>query len=191
MPHLEVLLEELTSGDDERAMAAAARIAQTGDSALPALAALLESPDSERRWWAVWTLAEMGEPPIDWLTRALGDSSPDVRAAAALALAAHPAELAAPALVSGLGDTDGLVSVLCVSALAAIGGAAVPALLDAFDGATQPAQIQVMRALAEISDPRAIGLMLKATELESAILGYWAQQGLERLGLDMVYLKME
>ncbi len=186
-----MLLEELTSGDDERAAAAAGRIAESGDAALPALATLLDAPESERRWWAVRTLAEMREPPIEWLTRALGDTSPDVRAAAALALAAHPAELAASALVRGLGDADGLVGVLCVSALTAMGGPAVPALLEAFDGATPRAQIQTMRALAEISDPRAIGLMLEATELDSALLGYWAQQGLERLGLDMVYLKME
>ena len=186
-----MLLEELTCGDDERATAAAAGIAKAGESALPELGTLFESPDAERRWWAVRTLAEMGKPPVEWLTRALGDASPDIRAAAALALAAHPTDEAASALVDGLGDVDGVVSVLCVSALNAIGSSAVPALLEAFASSSQRGQIQIMRALAGISDPRAIGLMLKATDEDSSMLCYWAQQGLERLGLDMVYLKLE
>jgi HEAT repeat protein len=188
---LDLLLEELTSGDDDRASAAAARIAATGEAALPVLSALLGSPDAESRWWAVRTLADMGAPPVEWLMRALADSSADVRAAAALALAAHPANEAASALVEALSDVDGVVSVLCVSALAAIGKQAVPALLEAFAGTSQRGQIEIMRTLAEIADPRSSALMLKATDEDSAMLGYWARQGLERLGLDMVYLKLE
>ena len=48
-----------------------------------------------------------------------------------------------------------------------------------------------MRALAELQDHRAIPLMLKATEQDSAMLYHWAEQGLERLGLNMVYIKPE
>ncbi len=53
------------------------------------------------------------------------------------------------------------------------------------------ARIQIMRSLAEIRDHRAIPLMLKATEEDSAMLNYWAKEGLERLGLNMVYIKPE
>ena len=33
--------------------------------------------------------------------------------------------------------------------------------------------------------------MLKATEEDSAMVNYWAKEGLERLGLNMVYIKPE
>jgi HEAT repeat protein len=48
-----------------------------------------------------------------------------------------------------------------------------------------------MRALAAIKDPRAIAVMLKSTEDQSAVLNYWAREGLEALGLSMVYLMPE
>jgi hypothetical protein len=33
--------------------------------------------------------------------------------------------------------------------------------------------------------------MMKVMEEESSLLQYWAQEGLERLGLNMIYLKPE
>jgi hypothetical protein len=48
-----------------------------------------------------------------------------------------------------------------------------------------------MRSLAAIKDHRAISLMLKASEDDSAVLNHWAQEGLEALGLNMVYIKLE
>jgi hypothetical protein len=47
----------------------------------------------------------------------------------------------------------------------------------------------VLRTLAEIRDHRAIPVLMKSMNEESAVLQYWAQTGLERLGLDMVYIK--
>src|SRR5512142_2486534 len=126
------LLADLTSGDEERAEAAARRLAEAGDEILPALEPLLESHDPDVRWWAVRTVAQMSTPRIDWLIHALADSSSEVRAAAALGLAAHPVDQAAPGLVVALQDDDSIVAVLAVNALAALGKAAVPALLDAF-----------------------------------------------------------
>src|SRR5512140_789053 len=96
------LLADLTSGDEDRAEAAARRLAEAGDEILPAIEPLLQSHDSDLRWWAVRTVAQMGAPRIDWLISALTDSSSEVRAAAALGLAAHPVEQAAPGLVMAL-----------------------------------------------------------------------------------------
>jgi HEAT repeat protein len=186
----EKLLGELTSGDEERAEAAAHRIAAAGEGALPALEPLLRSEVSDHRWWAVRTLAQMQSPQKEWLIRAVSDESPEVRAAAALGLSSHPAEQAASALVGALSDEDSIVAILAVNALVAIGAAAVPAVLDAFPGADPRGRIQCMRALAELRDHRAIPVMLKATEADSAMLRYWANEGLERLGLDMVYIKL-
>ena len=185
------LLADLTSGDEDRAEAAARRLAQAGEAVLPAIEPLLHSPEPDQRWWAVRTVAQMGEPRVDWLIQALADSSSEVRAAAALGLASHPVEQAAPGLVAALQDEDSIVAVLAVNALATLGKTAVPALLDAFPGSNRRGRIQIMRALAELRDHRAIPLMLKVTEEESAMLRYWAEQGLERLGLNMVYIKPE
>jgi HEAT repeat protein len=182
------LLADLTSGDELRAEAAAGLLAKRGAAVYPALESLLESADPDQRWWAVRTLAGMAEPRRDWLERAVGDVSAAVRAAAALALTAHPHEPATAALIQGLNDNDGQVAHLSMRALAAIGGAAVPQLIEAFEGAGQRARINILRALAEIRDPRAIGLMMKAMNENSAVLHYWAQVGLDALGLNMVYL---
>jgi HEAT repeat protein len=46
-----------------------------------------------------------------------------------------------------------------------------------------------LRALSEIGDHRAIPVMMKSLSEESALLQYWAQEGLNRLGLNMVYIK--
>ncbi len=183
------LLADLISGNEDRAEAAARRLAEAGEAVLPGLEPLLHSEVPDQRWWAVRTVAQMKAPRLDWLIEALADKSSDVRAAAALGLSAHPVEQAAPALVMALQDEDSIVAVLAVNALATLGQAAVPALLEAFPASNRRGRIQIMRALAELRDHRAIPLMMKVIEEESAMLRYWAEEGLNRLGLDMVYIK--
>jgi HEAT repeat protein len=51
--------------------------------------------------------------------------------------------------------------------------------------------LEAARALAEIKDPRAIPGLMKALETDSALLQYWVGNGLDKLGLGMVYLKPE
>ncbi|HUH97130.1 MAG TPA: HEAT repeat domain-containing protein, partial [Anaerolineales bacterium] len=121
---------------------------------------------------------------------ALTDASAEVRQAAALALAAHPVEEAAPQLARALGDEDAMVQTLAANALSRIGKSAVPTLLEAFGHCSPAAKIHVMRTLAEIRDPRAIPLMMKAMDEDSALLHHWCEIGLQGLGLDMVYLKL-
>ncbi len=185
------LLADLTSGDEDRAEAAARRLAEAGEAALPALEPLLHSPQPDHRWWAVRTVAQMSSSPVEWLISALADRSSDVRAAAALGLSAHPAAKAAPALVTALQDEDSIVALLAVNAITSLGKDAVPALLEAFPGSNRRGRIQIMRGLADLRDHRSIPLMMKVIEEESAMLRYWAEEGLERLGLDMVYIKPE
>ena len=191
MSFLDNLLADLTSGDESCAEAAASQLAQLGDSALVALKDLLESSDSDWRWWAIRTLAQIPDIDPGLFLTALNDSSVDVRQAAALALATHPFERAAPLLIRALNDADSMVGTLAANALIVIGKPIVPILLDALESAPQSAQIQIMRALAEMQDHRAIPAMLKATESNSVMLNYWANEGLERLGLNMVYIKPE
>ena len=82
-----------------------------------------------------------------------------------------------------------MVSSLAVNALVKIGKAAVPALIEVVKTASQSARIHAFRALAELRDHRAIAIMMKVMEEDSALLQHWAKEGLERLGLDMVYIK--
>jgi HEAT repeat protein len=55
--------------------------------------------------------------------------------------------------------------------------------------APQSARIHALRALAEIRDQRAIPVMMQVMGEDSALLQHWAKEGLDRLGLDMVYIK--
>lgn len=182
------LVADLASGDETAAETAVAALAQRGEAAAEVLE-MLGSTDVEHRWWAVRSLAALPAPRIEWFIEALGDDEAEVRAAAALALAAHPHEGSAAALVSALSDQDNLVAVMAVHALSKMGEAAVPPLLDAYASAVPRGRIHIMRALAELRDPRSIRLMMDSLEEDSAALQYWAQEGLERLGLNMVYLK--
>jgi HEAT repeat protein len=191
LPDINTWLAELSGSDEVAAEAAALALAKAGAVALPGLAHLLDSPEADDRWWAVRTLAAMSEPKLEWLQKALRDPNPEVRAAAALAFVAHPDPAASDGLIAILGDEDSVVGAAAVSALVAIGSKVVPKLLEAYDGSSPRGRTQIMRALCELRDHRSISLMLKASEKGSAATQYWARQGLEALGLDMVYMKPE
>ncbi|HEY9152245.1 MAG TPA: HEAT repeat domain-containing protein [Anaerolineales bacterium] len=190
MASLDHWIEDLISGDEVRAETAASQLGQLGGSAIPALDSLLKSPDADHRWWAVRTMAQMSDADADCFIHALNDVSSDVRQAAALALAAHPLEKAAPVLIRALNDDDVMVQTLAANALSAIGKPIVPVLMEVFPLASPSVKIHMMRVLAEIRDPRAIPVMMKAMDEDSAILHHWCEIGLQQLGLDMVYLKL-
>jgi HEAT repeat protein len=183
------LLAQLNGRNEDQAEVASAELARLGQAALPALLVLLKSSDVDQRWWAVRTLARLATPQPTALLEALTDPVPEIREAAALALAVHPTDEPIPALVRALEDEDNMVPGLAAKALAAIGRSAVPSLIEAFESASPRGRIHMMRALAELCDHRAIPLMMRAMDEDSALLNYWAREGLERLGLNMVYIK--
>lgn len=183
------LLADLTSGDDERAERSIPAITNLGLAAIPSLLELTRSEDTDIRWWAVRALAASPHTRTVDLIPLLSDSAPEVRAATALALCHHPHEDAVSALIHALSDEDALTAGLAGNALVKIGGSSVPALLQVMDEAPTGIRIVVLRTLSAIRDHRAIPVMMKCLGEESAFLQYWAQEGLERLGLDMVYMK--
>ena len=199
MSTLQSLLEDLVSGDEARAEAAIPALVEM-EAALPALLDLTQSPDVDSRWWALRALASTAHSRTEWLVPFLNDPAPEIRQCAALGLAGKPDESAVEPLVRALSDADSMVGSLAVHALVKIGGAAVPSLIEAVKRrpATQGSvegtggqsqRIQALRALAEIRDHRAIPIMMQVMQEDSALLQHWAQEGLERLGLDMVYIK--
>jgi HEAT repeat protein len=186
---LQALLDDLTSGNEARAEEAVPSLIKLGEDAIPALLDLTRSLDVDHRWWGVRVLAQSPHCQVNWLVPFLNDPAREVRQCAALGLAIKPDESAVQPLVQALSDDDSMVSSLAVNALVKIGGAAVPALMEVVKGASQSARIHALRALAEIRDHRAIPVMMKVMEENSALLQHWAKEGLERLGLDMVYIK--
>lgn len=192
MNTLQKLLSDLTSGDETLAENAVAALTAFGEDALPPLLELSRSPDTDTRWWAVRTLAQSPHCQTEWLIPFLtGDPAPEVRQCAALGLAGKADESAIQPLVQALSDADGMVGSLAATALVKIGSAAVPSLIEVVKNGVQSARILALRALAEIRDHRAIPVMMKVMEEDSSLLQYWAQEGLERLGLNMIYLKPE
>jgi HEAT repeat protein len=191
---LEDLLVELLSGDDGRAEAAVegivAQLEAQPSQALPALQEVLGAPQADHRWWAARALAAISHPQVSpLLLKALGDPDASVRQCAALGLRLHPYPQAIPALIDALDDQDRLVATLAAGALVRLGEAAVPALLEVMQSDSQPARLEAARALAEIGDLRAVPALFAALDEGSALMEYWASEGLERMGVGMVYFK--
>ncbi len=194
MSSLQDLLNDLTSGNETRAEKAVPGLIELGEEAIPALLDLTRSPDVDHRWWGLRVLAQSQSASetssqAEWLIPFLNDPAREVRQCAALGLAIKADESATEPLVRALSDEDSMVSSLAVNALVKIGKAAVPALIEVVRNASQSARIHALRALAEIKDHRAIPIMMKVMEEDSALLQHWAKEGLDRLGLDMVYMK--
>ena len=189
MTALESLLDDLSSGDEARAEAAIPQLIEMDVAAIPALLDLANSSNVDTRWWALRALASTPHSRTEWLLSFLKDPAPEVRQCAALGLAIKPDESAAESLVQALSDEDSMVGSLAANALVKIGRAAVPSLIEAVKIGGQSQRIHALRALAEIRDHRAIPIMMQVMQEDSALLQHWAQEGLERLGLDMVYIK--
>ena len=195
MSSLQDLLNDLLSGDEARAENAVSPLIDLGEEVIPALLDLTHSSDADQRWWGLRVLAQLPSCRAAWLIPFLNDPASEVRQCAALGLAARPDEIAIEPLVQALSDEDSMVGSLAVNALIKIGRAAVPALIEvvkrhAVEGnAPQSARIHALRSLAEIRDHRAIPIMMQAMGEDSALLQHWAKEGLDRLGLDMVYIK--
>jgi len=182
-------LNDLSSGDETRAESAVSALIESGEEAIPALLELTHSKDADTRWWALRVLAGSPLSQTEWLFPFLNDTAVEVRQCAALGLSITPDESAIQPLVRALSDEDSLVGNLAVKALVKIGKAAVPSLIEAVKSGSQSARILALRALVEIRDHRAIPVMMQVMNEDSALLQHWAKEGLERLGLDMVYIK--
>jgi len=187
---LQELLDDLLGGDEARAENAVPLLLELGEDAISALMDLTRSPNADSRWWAVRTLAQSPLARTEWLVPfLLNDSAPEVRQCAALGLAVKADESATQPLVKALSDKDSMVGNLAMNALVKIGKPSVPALIECVKNESQSVRILALRALAEIRDHRAIPVMMQVMDEESVLLQHWAKEGLERLGLDMVYIK--
>lgn len=190
MAELETLVEQLISGDDQKAEQAALALAELGEQALPTLLELADSPDCDHRWWALRSLALIPAPQAKAaLIHALGDSDINVRQCAALGIRHQPTFEAVPALLEALASQDKLLARLAADALTAIGHQAVPDLILTVKNGNPTARLEAVRALALIGDPRAIPILYNVLSEESTFMEYWATEGLDRMGIGIIYVK--
>jgi len=184
------MLDELNSGDDTRAEAAVSELARFGEASIGPLMALLDSTIPDQRWWATRALAAHSAPEVwDGLQRALGDPVPAVRQCAALGLRQRPTPSIITALINALHDHDRLVARLAADALVAIGSLAITALTRIMEAPDPTVRIEAARALAIIEDPQTIHVLFTALNDSSHLVVHWAEQGLERLGVGMIFFK--
>jgi HEAT repeat protein len=187
-------LEALAGGDDSRAEAAAQALAALGQAALPGLRELIapasgtgEAP--EARWWAARTLALIDSPEAAGLLLGLLDDPDEaVRACAIAGLGEERRPESAPRLAALLAEPSPFLARLAGDALIRLGPAAMPELLLALQDAASPQRrAQAARALAHLAVPESIPALFRALEDESMLVQHWAEEGLERLGVGMVY----
>jgi HEAT repeat protein len=182
------IASDFAYGSDKIAEGTARDLARLASGDLEVFKQLLKDQRSDVRWWAVRSLAEIESPEITpLLITSLNDADVSVRQCAALALQKHPDQKAIPALIGMLKSTDQLLSRLAGDALIASGADAVPALLEVMQEDHPTARIQAARALALIGDTRAIPELFNALDGDSALLEYWAGEGLEKMGVGMVF----
>lgn len=186
------ILDQLSCGEDERAEEAISHLAGWGPEAVAVLQERLSSRDADVRWWAVRALAVVDDEHVPGLlVKALSDPDQSVCWCAGLALRAHPSEQAIPALLNLLASGDALTRRLAGDALAATGKSAVPQLLEAAQTGEHLTRLEAIRALSKIGDERSIPVLFDALDDGSALVEYWASEGLEKMGVGMVFYKPE
>jgi HEAT repeat protein len=186
MDEIKTLIEDLSSGDETRAEPAVKKLQEIGPEAIPYLQELLNSPDIEARWWAIWALSGIKDdrvPPL--LIEKLSDPETSVRQCTALALRQQPDPRAIAPLVSLLGDDDPMTVYLAAAALAGIGEEAVPTLLDLLKSSPLAVRLEILRALSSIGDVRSIPALFEILESDSVLMEYWANEGLDNMGVGM------
>ena len=187
---LATLRAAIAAGEDEAAERAAQALVAVGAAAVPALLALSSEDDPEARWWALRVLAEIPHPEVPpRLRAALHDADPAVRQVAAMGLRHQPTPEAVDDLAALLSGSDRLLASLAADALAAVGEAATGALISILKEGSPAAQIEAARALALLGDKRSISALFEALDSPSPIVNYWADEGLERMGVGMMFFK--
>ena len=190
MPDLASLLAALCSGDDQRAETAAIQFAPWGQPAIDELARVVERESSDERWWAVRSLAEFEQGAASQiLIAALKDKDKTVQQCAALALRKKPHPEAVSDLATLLNDSDHLLVHLAADALAAIGKAATPALLDIIHDGGSLARVEAVRALGQYQDDKSIATLFQLLDDQSMLIDYWATEALQNMGIGMCFFQ--
>lgn len=181
-------LADLFSGDEERARAALEKVSEAD---VPELVEAAATRATENRAWAVAALGTISAPAaVNALIALTADADPEVRAAVFFALGQQRAPEAITPLMFALSERSPYLARLAADALIQIGPPAVPALCEALNREVETAvRVNLARALALMADTRSIPALFRALEDDSAMVQYWADHGLEKMGVGQVYFK--
>jgi HEAT repeat protein len=186
---LSVLVQDDHASDARREEAALA-LGALGDDALPPLRDLLQAQDAEHRWWAARALSALGTPPaVSLLIETLADPDPDLRVCAAMGLGALAATQAIAPLIHLLADESAYVGRIAGNALIQIGAPAIPALIGALSDPSPAVRAGAARVLVPLESHDAIPALFAALDDDSALVTYYAEEALERMGVGMVFFK--
>jgi HEAT repeat protein len=187
---LQTFLDAIAKGDDARTEEAALALSHEGNGVLPPLRSLLTDADPDCRWWTARALAAVGtQAARDLLIAVLDDADADVRACAAQGLGELRAEEAVSGLVRCLLDPSPLVSRVAADSLARIGSPAVPALISALREGEVATRAGAARALSIIQPEEAIPALCAALDDPSAVVTYYAEEVLERMGVGLALFR--
>jgi len=189
MSEISRLIKDLSSGNDDLAEESVRQLINIKDEALPYLLSLRSSKVIDDRWWAYCALGQFPGAEVEWFIPGLHDRSAEVRESAAMALGHHPDPSAIHELILALNDDDRMVASLAGHALSTIGNDAVPELIFVMENGSPAARIEAARALSTIKDPRVIPVFMNALSNGSELVKFWADQGLETMGAEMVYFR--
>lgn len=157
----------------------------------PTLLALANGADGEERWWAVRGLALVGGADCSTaLVLRLQDRLPQVRAAAALALAhlhaRQPAAVTAQldAVAGLLEDDEGYVRQAAADSLAFCGDDGVPPLGSVLRYSShQGARTRAAAALRKIATMPAAAILYALLNDQNHLVRAYAYEGLDEMGL--------
>jgi HEAT repeat protein len=121
----------------------------------------------------------------------LKDHDLAVQQCAALALRENPDPKTIPQLIILLGHKDRMLSRLCGDALIAVGKEATKEVLEVIENGSPTSRVEAARVLAAIEDPNSISSLFKLLDEESTLLRYWAEEGLNKMGVGMMFFKPE
>ena len=189
MSEISKLIKDLSSGNDDLAEESVRQLINIKDEALPYLLSLRNSKIIDERWWAYCALGQFPGAEVEWFFPGLHDGSAEVRESAAMALSHNPNPSAIDELILALSDDDRMVVSLAGHALSNIANDAVPELIFVMENGSPAARIEAARALSTIKDPRVIPVFMNALGNGSELVKFWADQGLETMGAEMVYFR--
>ena len=186
------LITVLTGGNEQKAESAAGAILKFAqnkpDEVSQVICILMDSENPDERWWGIRLLAEISDDAsLPYLLTALRDEDKYVRQCAALGLRKNPKTASVSDLMVALKDEDHLVVELAADALTEIGEEAVPGLMKILENGNPKARLEAVRALAEIGDQKSIPVLFSLLDDDSQLIAHWANEGLERMGVGMVY----
>ncbi len=187
---LQVFVDAVEAGEDERTEEAASALRAVGDRALPALRGMLTDTDPHRRWWGPRALAAVGtDEAVELIIATLEDPDPDVRACAVVALSTLKPPEAIDPLIARLSDPSAYVGRLAADALSQFGQPAAAALVEALEQGDTAARAGAARALRTIQPEEAIPALCKALDDPSAVVTHYAEEALEKMGVGILLFR--